>query len=304
MSLLSRSLFFFLVLAAVGAAEPVVRWQVARTGEGGLQPAALGDEVEQQMARRLGLGQFQLTVARITDGTGPAVVSVFANAGERAALRASARAVAAADGTLRWFDATQDGSLLAELRQRVPAERLKADSTDAPWRDLVNVSLYGGMADATTESDTPPPPGSDGSWQWQHAFRLPSGVVEIVRLTSPPKKAEEIVVTRTATASSGEPARVAVGWEQWTISETPPWQPTKRYQLPLALAELRHDARRKYQIGVDLMFDPSPGAQAQGRRLIDEAAAAGYPDAVRRQAELKTETVRSDLDRERAHLER
>ncbi len=118
--------------------------------------------------------------------------------------------------------------------------------------------------------------------------------------------AEPAAELAAADSSQAKPDRVETDThvEFWSVTEIPVWQPTKRYQFRFAIAALQNDPRRKYDLGVELLADPTPGAQAQGRRLVQEAADAGYIDARKLVADLARGAPRTASDRERDRPER
>jgi hypothetical protein len=91
--------------------------------------------------------------------------------------------------------------------------------------------------------------------------------------------------------------------EEWTIEPDAVWTPTKRYQLKLALAVLRNDPRQKFQLGLSLLDNPNSGAQAEGWKLVREAAAQGYPDAISYLQMPSVGQRRVQADRERQRIE-
>jgi hypothetical protein len=91
--------------------------------------------------------------------------------------------------------------------------------------------------------------------------------------------------------------------EEWTVEPQAVWTPTKRYQLKLALAALRNDPRQKFQLGLSLLDNPNSGAQAEGWKLVREAAAQGYPDAISYLQMPSVGQRRVQSDRERQRIE-
>jgi hypothetical protein len=91
--------------------------------------------------------------------------------------------------------------------------------------------------------------------------------------------------------------------EEWTVEPDAVWTPTKRYQLKLALAVLRNDPRQKFQVGLSLLDNPNSGAQAEGWKLVREAAAQGYPDAISYLQMPSMGKRRVQADRERQRIE-
>jgi hypothetical protein len=142
---------------------------------------------------------------------------------------------------------------------------------------------------------------------WRGRFLREDGGVEEVTVLLPRSPAEDPEIVRSTLKPAQTFAAVPfseTAAEQWIIDAPAAWNPTRRYQLKLALNAMRDDPRQKYQLGVALLDDPRPGANAEGLKLIRESAAAGYQDALNLLQDWGAGSPRPMVDREKARLDR
>lgn len=301
--------------AGVGAnfatgAEPVAsaRWKVDRLADA-RGPLALPTDVQQQIAAHLGIGHYVVTDCLHTfvndDRTARAqVLYIYGSAQAQAEHRPPLGRALVTGNTMRWFEAGDDTALVSAALKTLPAPCPDDATLQTLVRDAVALALTGeaGTPAVTATSLTRQ---KDGNWSWQGTTGREHLVI---REVSGPEAGYEMdrtpdtsaAIKAFATSDDNGEFRI----EQWEVDNTPAWIPTKRYQVRLALAALRPDPVKNYQLAVELLADPAPGAQAQGLRLLKETAATGYLDAQRLLARIESGDNHPAAQREQSRPER
>jgi len=288
-----------------------VRWQVVRNPA----PAAstgFSDDAQQQIAGHLGTGHFLVTDHRLAppgERSPLRLLFFFESNRDKTEAKPKGRVLLLPNGAPRWFESTEDAVLFTEAARLADLEKWNDATMTTALPELVGAALYGGNVRSVTAT-----PGrafqSSGAWTWHGRFVLTEGLREDVTLVRRPGANPEFEVQRVAVPSETDTPAVAAGAangpsvEQWAVTEAPKWRLRQRYQLGLALANLRGDARRKYQIGSELLLESDPGAKSLGLRLVKEAANAGYTDAINLLATLESGPRRPESDRDRERPER
>jgi hypothetical protein len=308
------ALFFVAALtASVRSAEiaATVRWQVVRNTANGAA-TALSDDAQQRIAGRLGTGHFV-----VTDHTSPPaggrpplrVLFFFPSEQSKTELRPVGRVWILPDGAPHWCDGKEEAAALAEGFGLGELEKLDDAAMTRALPELVCAALYGGNARIVPPVASRTAEGT-GTWTWRGRFVLGPERAEDVTLVRRPGATSTfdvqrmpVAATGISPASTGEPA-ITPTVDQWAVTEAPKWRLRQRYQLGLTLANLRGDARRKYQIGAELLQESDPGAKSLGLRLVKEASAAGYTDAANLLATLESGPRRPESDRDRERPER
>jgi len=302
-----------MLTAPVRSAEiaATVRWQVVRSPAPAAAPG-FSDDAQQQIAGHLGTGHFLVTDHRLVppgERSPLRLLFFFESNRDKTEAKPKGRVLLLPNGAPRWFGSSEDAVLFAEAARLVDLDKWDDATMAKTLPELVGAALYGG----NVRSIAPTPDRAlqaSGAWTWRGRFVLTDGLPEDVTLVRRPGANPEFEVQRVAGAAETGSPLIAAGAangpsvEQWAVTEAPKWRLRQRYQLGLALANLRGDARRKYQIGSELLQESDPGAKSLGLRLVKEAANAGYTDAINLVATLGSGPRRPESDRDRERPER
>jgi len=297
------------ILAPSLRSAPVAaaRWKVDRMADG-LGPLPLVSDIQQQIAQQVGAGQFVVADWRAEF---PAVkrpvqvLAIFASEAARARGEKPLGRALVLESALTWFAPGDDNGLVSAALRAFDVASWSDDPLRAALPEIAARLLYGG--DAVVSAGSKAFARDEHGWTWQAEAALGTRRERIV-LTWHQSAAPTAEVTRTTlpvgVAIAPPAASNAAKLEQWLIDDAPAWRPTKRYQVRLALAALRHDPVRDYQLAVDLLADPDPGAKAAGLRLLKQTAATGYPDSCNLLARIEHTPRHSSDDRELVRSER